>query len=235
MDIIKKYWGNRRMENILEVIKKQVELFNNESSKFMIDILDVNDIHTHPDYKCDYRLIDKSRYTCAVPIIFYEKISGNVMVISTIIIYARKDFLKVEFGCFQKENNIIERVSLDRLNEAVGDYAVTIGYTEFTQNLKMKVSFTKFFIRMAKLIMECDDTFFFVECTGLENLNQEIMDGKKIIESASFNSNNLGVTIKNGVGIDKFGKLMKLKKGHNVYNIYTLGSVYSNKQLTYNL
>jgi hypothetical protein len=75
----------------------------------------------------------------------------------------------------------------------------------------------------------------FIECTGLIFLDSNVTRNSELTirENGLFKREDFGITRKESKTVEKFVRLINLKKAENIYNLWTLGNVYFSREVKY--
>lgn len=221
---------------IREIVNYEVEKFNmsNDKLKIIVSNDNLSNITAH-GLGYDYRLMNKNLKNTSITMRFVNKVNCDILLISTIILYDTSSFNGVRFWYYDKRQNSLKKTSLSDVQEQVGIYAMTLGYSQTAYKFTNNYIITKFYVNTIKEILERTNIFTFAEPTGIESLSKNLTNLDTILldENMDINSLVLGETRQISKPSNKLMKILNFNKLEDIYNLFTLGSVFSNKKIIF--
>lgn len=224
------------IRSIREIVDCEVKKFNieNDEIKIILSNDNLSDITIY-ELSYDRRLKDKYVRDTSITMRFISKENDDILAISTILLYDRSHFERIKFWFHDKNQHSLKKISLKDVQEQIGNYAMTLGYSEISYKTTSKYAFTKFYINLIKEVMIRTDIFVFAEPTGVNRLSEDLtnLDTIHIDENVDINPMNFGKTQKISNPSNKLMRILEYNKLNNIYNLFTLGAVFSNKKIIF--
>jgi hypothetical protein len=224
------------MERIRQIIRTEVDRFNEDDH----DGINVAVVENHllkkksTGFAYDGRLDDPNYSEEPISLVFFDKGTQETKAITTLLLFKKIDFPQVKFWYHDRQTESLKRFSIDELDGDIGDCAMTIGYTQSDKPHK-KFRASKFFISIVHNILVNTNVLVFIECTGLIFLDSNVTRNSELTirENGLFKREDFGITRKESKTVEKFVRLINLKKAENIYNLWTLGNVYFSREVKY--
>jgi len=222
-------------------IKNMVqEYFFNEMSKSKNDyffyIIEEDDMEKrHEKYGCDYRISLPEFKNSFVSIVIINKYSNQIVFATSIILYNENNLDYIHFWRFDQDQKILKKISLIDILKAseFGKSAITLGFSKGEKNFRGKLEISRNFIYLIQRIIVETKHFVFMECTGTQYLDNNLINQEQIslsILNDEVNSCQIGTTRNESIPAEKFFKLIGLTKSQNIFNKRTLGGVYFDRR-----